>query len=530
VSLPSPSLLLTESRPGLAIRVTLFCLISVGWNGYVFGRADHGIHLVFVDRILHPDRWTGDFLDQAAAHHPSLLWWIEAAASSLLGMPLAFFLLHAAALICTGTAIERLVRSLGGQGRAALAALLILAPAQFALGGVATLDPLLLPRGAALPLELLALAWLIEQRFGPAFALLGAAACLHAPSASGLAVAACVLLAGRGELQLRRMWFSPGLFFVGALPVICLWAASGSASGILTQVDDAWMAIIDLRLARHIDPSSWPLSEWMGMAAWLGAGALAIRHARGLDPDGRRSLLLLAFGLILWAGVGGTFLARHLRLALALQLEPWECFRFVTLLAGCALGIWAEGRPRLGPAGFAGIAGIALLISHSSFGHDPRWEPTGPEGPKVEFVRQIADELPPGSLVAWPPGGFESLRWQAALPGTPTWKDGGEALFDRALAMEWLESMRTLCACDPLGARGGQRPSPGADRLMLLRRELNEGWDRRTATDIMEAARRIGATHCVQSEAQLEASDTATGASRISAGGWALVSCSEPRR
>jgi hypothetical protein len=481
----------------------LFCLISVGWNGYVFGRADHGIHLVFVDRILHPGRWTGDFLDQAATHHPSLLWWIEAAASSLFGMPLAFVLLHAAALVGTGIAIERLVRSLGGGGRAALAALLILAPAQFALAGVATLDPLLLPRGAALPLELLALAWLVEQRFAAAFALLGAAACLHAPSAAGLAVASCVLLAGTGELRRPGWWLCPGLFFVGALPVICLWAAPGSADGILTPVDDAWMAIIDLRLARHIDPSSWPLSEWMGMAAWLGAGALAIRRARGLDQGGRRSLLLLALGLILWAGLGGTFLARHLRFALALQLEP---------------------------GGFAGIAALALLISHSSLGHDSRWEPTGPVGPKVEFVQQMADELPPGSLVAWPPGGFESLRWQAAVPGTPTWKDGGEALFDRALAMRWLKSMRALCDCDPLGARGAQRPSPRADRLTVLRRELDEGWDRRTATDIMKAARGIGATHCVQSEAQLEAGDMATGTSKINAGGWALVSCSAPRR
>jgi len=510
----------------------MFCLISVGWNGYVFGRADHGIHLVFVDRLLHPARWTGDFLDQAASHHPSLLWWIEAAASSLLGMPLAFGLLHAAALVGTGIAIERLVRSLGGGGHAALAALLILAPAQFALGGVATLDPLLLPRGAALPLEILALAWLIEQRFAAAFALLGAAACLHAPSASGLAVAACVLFAGRGELRRPRRWLCPGLFFVGALPVIWLWAASesGSANGILTPVDDPWMAIIDLRLGRHIDPSSWPISEWLGMAAWMGAGALAIRRATGLDRRGRGSLLLLALGLILWAGVGGTFLARHLRLALALQLEPWECFRFVTLLAGCALGLWAEGRPRLGPAGFAGIAGIALLISYSSFGHDPRWEPTGPEGPKVEFVRQIAAESPPGSLVAWPPGGFESLRWQAAVPGTPTWKDGGEALFDRALAMRWLKSMRALCDCDPMGVNERTQYPHGEDRLTLLRRELDDRWSKRGTAEIMRAASGIGATHCVQSEMQLKATGATKGPPLISTDGWALISCSAPRR
>jgi hypothetical protein len=445
-------------------------------------------------------------------------------------MPLAFGLLHAAALVGTGFAIERLVRSLGGAGHAALAALLILAPAQFALGGVATLDPLLLPRGAALPLELLALAWLIEQRFAAAFALLGAAACLHAPSAAGLAVASCVLLAGAGELRRPGRWLCPGLFFVGALPVIWLWAASGSPNGILTQVDDAWLAIIDLRLAHHIDPSSWPLSEWLGMAAWMGAGALATRRATGLDRGGRGSLLLLALGLILWAGLGGTFLARHLRLALALQLEPWECFRFVTLLAGCALGVWAGEQPRSGPGGFAGIAVLALLISHSSFGHDRRWEPAGPVGPKVDFVQQMATDLAPGSLVAWPPEGFESLRWKAAVAGTPTWKDGGEALFDRTLAMRWLTSMRALCDCDPLGVNERTQYPHGEDRLTLLRRELDDRWSKRGTAEIMRAASGIGATHCVQSEMQLKATGATKGPPLISTDGWALISCSAHRR
>jgi len=519
----SLSLVFAETRSGLASRITLFCLLSVGWNGYVFGQADHGIHLVFVDQILRPDRWTGDFLEQAAAHHPSLIWWLEAASSSVLGMPLAFALLHGLTLASTAAAIELLVRSLNGTSHAAVATLLVLAPAQFALGGVATLDPLFLPRGAALPLELLALAWAIKGRWPAAFGLLGLAACLHAPSAAGLAIACCVALIGSGRLKASAHLLSPSAFFLGATPVLILWATGTSDGSIAARVDPTWMELIDLRLGHHINPRSWPLIEWIQMAGWMTLGALAARAA-ACPPEGLRRVRLLLLGLILWALVGGTILARGGRLALLLQLEPWECFRFVTILASCAVGLWAS---RVPARGLVGVLAASMLLSYVTLGHSPRWQPTGPHDSSTEFIEKIANELPPESFIAWPPGGLESVRWKAGIPGTPTWKDGGEALFNRGLAMRWLESMRTLCGCNPLSV-GANNQEVGQAGLADLRRELRHGWENQTAAELAQAATTLGATHYILGrgtvhDPKLEAEETNAPNILIEFEGWVLV-------
>jgi hypothetical protein len=187
--------------------------------------------------------------------------------------------------------------------------LLLLAPAQFALGGVATLDPLLLPRGAALPFELFALALLAQRRFASCFALLGAAACLHAPSAAGLAVASCCALLLTADRKRPSQFLSPALFFITALPVLGLWLLGEEGGALLSQVDAQWLEIIDLRLAHHIDPGSWPLREWALMLALMGAGGLALRRCPALRQE-LRFIAGVVGGLILWATVAGTLLAR----------------------------------------------------------------------------------------------------------------------------------------------------------------------------------------------------------------------------
>jgi len=534
-------------RSGLIARLSLFVALSMGWNGYVFGQADHGIHLVFVDRLLHPGRWSGDFLDLAAAHHPSLLWWIEAGLSRLLGMPLAFFVLHVLALGATAWGIERLIRSLGGSESAVVAGLLILAPAQFALGGVATLDPLLLPRGAALPLELFALSALCERRFKIAFFLLGLSACLHAPSAAGLAFASCLVLVlcktERGASSSRYPsvphLLSPFWFFVAASPVIALWLLAGEQGAGLSQVDPDWLALIDARLSHHIDPKSWPARAWLGMGGWMLAGALATH--RSLTLQGKlRFLGGLVAGSVLWAVLTGTLLARGLRLELALQLEAWECFRLVTVLVGCCLAIWLEeflsshhssNRRAAGPA-LVVILGLALLSSYTAQRQLPKWHPQGAGGIQQDFVEQAASVLPKNSRIFWPPEGFEYERWRSGLPGTPSWKDGGEVLFDRDLAREWLQSTAEVCGCDPLNF-----PTSGnSGRLAALRAHLLDSWESRNEDDLRESARRLDATHLVLPKSQLAGANRSveerigTGQEPLVAvGGWALVAVESTR-
>jgi hypothetical protein len=223
-------------------------------------------------------------------------------------------------------------------------------------------------------------------------------------------------------------------------------------------------------------------------------------------------------------------LARGVGLALALQLEPWECFRFVTILAGCALGLWASRAPtRI----LVSVLSGSILISYATLGHSSRWQPTGPQDAAAEFVQKIADEIPPKSLIAWPPGELDSLRWKAGMAGTPTWKDGGEALFDRVLAMHWLDSMRTLCNCDPLSPVGASVAGKASEGLAGLRSQLRSGWESQHGKELTQAAEALGASHCVLKKSQLHpsmveasgANPDGSGAPKalFELGGWALV-------
>ena len=90
------------------------------------------------------------------------------------------------------------------------------------------------------------------------------------------------------------------------------------------------MALLDARLGHHINPGSWPPRDWLKAALWLTAGGLAGASSVTLKSF-RLEALVIVTGLLTWAVVAGSLLARTLQLDLALQLEPWECIRLVTI-------------------------------------------------------------------------------------------------------------------------------------------------------------------------------------------------------
>ena len=116
-------------------------------------------------------------------------WILQAPLAQALGPALWTAIGYLAALLATGAALFHLSMVLWKSRITALLTLLVLAPAQFALGGVSTLDPLLLNRTAALPLEIFSIAALAAGRSPLSFAVLGLAANLHIPSAAALAAA-----------------------------------------------------------------------------------------------------------------------------------------------------------------------------------------------------------------------------------------------------------------------------------------------------------------------------------------------------
>jgi len=492
----------------IALVSVAFAGLALALNGYVFGEADHAIHLCFLDLQSHPQRWEGDLLAASSRHHHSLFWALQAPLAELLSVPLWTAIGYLAALIATGAAIFHLSMVLWKSRAIAILTLVVLAPSQFALGGALTLDPLLLNRTAALPLEVFAIAALVSRRTTLSFALLGIAANLHVPSASGLAAALtavhllrCLRQRGVRGVDWREA-LAPLACPLLASPVLALWLLDGGASGASLWVDPAWRAVLELRMSHHLFASSWPAEHWLIMSAWILAGMFALA-VRGIDEE-RRLLFSLIAALCLWSIVAGELLGAQMGIALALQLEPWQAFRLVTILSasGVVAGLWHLQDSALSKPLARGLLCFAVLLALLIGGPQRRRVlPTGDLGEIHELGKAIAAQVPEGTRLLVPPVGLESLRWRSLRPQTLTWKDGGEALFDRSFALNWRREMQRLCACDPFAE---PLPPPGrGERLAALRERLRKGHSNLRAIQLQNLARLLRTPYLVAS-AQLD--------------------------
>ncbi len=457
---------LIQNGPALAAS---FALLSLLVQGYRFGVADHGIHLPFV--AMGDGGWDGDLLALARPHHPTLLW-------GLLGLfgPGGFFALHLATLFAVGLAIVGLTRTLF-RAEAAPLALLALTLAWPALGGANTADPLVLNRTVALPVELFGVLLWLRGRSLWGFALVGLAACIHAPSAAVLAGAMAIAGTWRGGLAELR---GPAVALLLALPVVVPWLLGG---GSVRVVDPAWAAVLDARMSHHLDARSWAASVWLAQGALLLAGGVAFRWARPRAGVGALGLALIGVGI----AVGG-LLGTLGQLSLALQLEAWQAFRFVSI--GCVL-LAAGALSGLGKRGLG--AGTLIVLGLAIQAHpDTRWQPLGPGGEQAELGHWMQQHLPETALIAVPPDSFDELRPLAERAFYVTWKDGGEALFNRDVALEWTRRVEIACACRPFDA-----PLPAAGRLGVLRARMREGSESADPWELARSLRAEGVTHLI---------------------------------
>lgn len=347
------------------------------------------------------------------------------------------------------------------------------------LGGVDTLDPLLLPRGAALPMELLAVAWLLRGRSVAAFALVGAAVCVHAPSAAACAAGMAVAVAPQRDAT--RSARQTGAFVAAASPVVIGWIVVGGPSAPI--VDDAWAVVLDRRLAHHLDPAVWPVHDLAVTAAFGGLGLLTARLA---------AVRWFLAGCALY-GVAGVALGRA-GSALALQLEPAQVARLVVLVGA----VTAASRVRLDLSRWWLLGAVAMALAVGRWSPDgdrAHFRPGGPDGPEQALARQIA-QLDPDSLIVVPAHRFAEVRVLGQRPVFVTWKDGGEALFDRSRALEWKRRIEASCACRPLDEPLEAGLGPG-ERGAEIRRRIGDGTWAASRDELIAVARREGATHLV---------------------------------
>ena len=517
---------------GTLITGLVWAVVVLLIGGYRFGVADHGIHLPMLDMVLHPDRWQGDLLFVAADAHPSWFSRLQAPFAEAAGVAAWSAALYFVVMAATGALLMALARVLGLGLWAAWVALLVLAVPHAVPGGAATLDPLLLHRTAALPVELAAVWFFLRNRDGWAFLVCGLAAGLHAPSALalgfGLAFGYLVrarLLAvptpevggvGLGEAA-RTLLLPPAAFAAGASPLVVPWMWGAGPGRSLVRVDDAWWEVLVTRVPHHVVPQSWGMDVWGPFILWMvlaaGSGLVLVRWVE----DRRRELLAwiaVATGCLVYAFAVGSVAGPVARIALASQVEAWQATRFVLIAAvlvtvGAVFELWARAPKR------ALIAGVlALLVAGASASDAPRrFEPFGPDGAEADVARWAAANTSDGARFLLPPGSFGAFRALALRPVVTTWKDGGEATFARDVAMEWLRRMERVCACEPRGSGG----------ISGLRERVTAGWKARSLEGIRQTAVQEDADWIV---VELERAENPVHV----AGPWAVLAAPESTR
>jgi len=491
------SSLLSRYSVQLAFAGGCYAALSLLANGYVFGVADHNIHLAFLDMARHAGRWDGDLLATAARHHHSLFWTLQAPLADSLGVANWTALAYLISLVTTGAAAYHLSLVLWARTSTAILSLSLLAPAQFALGGVDTLDPLLLNRTAALPLELLAVALLYVRRPMWSFVALGLAANLHVPSAAALTAALAALHWSKLPGESKSYLLLPLLCPLLALPVLIPWFTSTGTPGTEIWVDGPWRAVLEARMSHHLFAATWHADEWLKMGFWLSLGALCLSLRQ--RPEAARFVMKLIGALCLWALTVAVLLGDSLGLALALQLEAWQAFRFVTIL--CAMGAVAAlvELPQRGLPRAASIAALVAVLAASLQFHERaqrRYLPGGEHGEIRELGQWLEGNVPQGTKVMVPPVGLEQLRWRSLRPSTLHWKDGGEALFSRSFALNWKREMERGCACRPFPEPLPSGARPGV-RLAELRARLRTGHAAMTARQLRDTAQLTKARYLV---------------------------------
>ena len=197
----------------------------------------------------------------------------------------------------------------------------------------------------------------------------------------------------------------------------------------------------------------------------------------------------------------GSLLGPVAGLAIGLQLQGWQATRLLALIAlPVMLTATREANLRLGMVGI--LAGV-FSLGHTD--EPRRFEVFGPRGDEAAVARWAAAETEDGDVFLVPPHRFGAFRAIAGRPVVVTWKEGGEATFDRGVALEWRRRAETVCGCSVAGPGG----------VGGLRERLARGWEELSTPAIRFAATREGARWIV-----LEA-DRAT-APVFRAGRWAV--------
>ena len=503
-------------------------------NGYYFGIADHAIHLPYLLRTMDPSYLIGDPLVDQVRYHPSYFWTVQRPLLRVMPIETLYLLLQALSIaVMLGGAMalaRRLHPGPHGEWVAAVTASLVL-PIHTLVELRRTLELVVLNRTVVVGVLLYALALGASSRYHLAFLIAGLAFLIHPNSAAQVAV--LLFVAAVLDRERRRAALTgPLVFVLAASPLVVRILMSGAAGGVPFPAPDEYWRIVRVRSSHHDFPLNWPAFQWLILFwffALLGA-ALRYHVPRRVVPY-LAGLALLCTGQVVAVELLRVPAVQHMHLWGSLE---FLCYIVAVCTAGWLVGTW-EWPPRRVPAAllsavgfaFAGLGivrflgvllslfqrktyrevqvpppawlmpalavAVALLLRVT--GQSAGFHPALSGLPGQALVDWAREHLPPGARVATPPTGrgpVESFRYGARRAIVGNFRDGGEASFSLAYALEWRARMEALCGCDPFGERAGRRNlSANAARVVA------QGFANADAARFRSVASRFGATHAV---------------------------------
>jgi len=476
--------------------------LSIVKTGYCYFCDNHATQLPLVLRSHNPELFPGDpFLD-ALSGYMGWIWWLIAKLSEFVSIEIVFVVLFllTRALLIYGTA--RLASDLVPESKTApfLAALLMALGPYPILGDGTLVEVYWEQSGMFMPLFVLCLALLLEDKPVRFFLLLGVAYLINPLYGSwSLVFFAATYLADPGRGSWRRFAAAAPVFFILAAPILL------RGAGVLSEpaVDlDLWMWVNRLLISPHAFPETWPSVQFRHFFLFSGLVLLAGLLFRGIGS--RLWRLTVIWTILAWiflalafpaaAGVSRTLLifqpARAAELFYlaggvtaagvgAYLAEKWRggvgFLALVLIFSSLAYLLVPEFREHVAPTAIiaGGILACGLLLADWKSAAAKRWFPVvgclwlglvvsltiwASLGARVErdggiaqamyrgpdpAVQELADwariSTPIDSVFFHDPITWKwaQFRYLAQRPVFTTWKDASAVLWDPSFAGEW---------------------------------------------------------------------------------------------
>ena len=427
--------------------------LAVAVQGYQFGTSDQTIHLTLLRRLVEPGTLGGDLVATHADAHASLFWHVQVPLVRVLGWDRVdelYLLAYLGCLVATFALLQRLGETLFQRRWAWVLGPLLLVVSRACPGHVHTFEPSLINRTFCHPLVLWALLLALRGRVVPAAAVCGLAFDLHASTAAhtlAAVLAVGVLDAG----QRRRLPMALLGFALCAAPLLVMVAFRGGPGD--WWVDPEWMHVLRWRMPHHLFPGRWPAGVWAVAAFQLGLYLVGSRWIP--DRITRIRCHGVVLGVLICGPLLGTVVAGPLPVAPLLGLHLWESWIVLAVLAylaaGGLLANLLEG-PSVARRACGAVVLVLLLLGGEArlMGRSEErvWQWRAPEGDAAQLVRTLREVIGPGERLMAPPTGMGWVRPAGGLPLLVTVKDGGEVVFDRAMALQWRAALADLCGED----------------------------------------------------------------------------------